>query len=76
MFGHVAVAAGSSMRPRIPKNAPGTPVHGSGFAGPADGTHCASTRLDVAFPHVAEVQARVPQLESSPARIDLRVSHS
>ena len=39
-------------------------------------THYASTRLDVAFPHVAEVQARVPQLESSPARIDLRVSHS
>ena len=33
-------------------------------------------RLDVAFSHVAEVQARVPQLKSSPARIDLRVSHS
>ena len=29
---------GSSTRPRIPKNAPGTPVHGSGFAGPAHGT--------------------------------------
>ena len=33
-------------------------------------------RLDVAFSHVAEVQARVAQLESSSARIDQWVSHS
>jgi hypothetical protein len=33
----VAVASGSSMRPRIPKNAPGTPVHGSAFLKSAHG---------------------------------------
>ena len=34
----VAVASGSSMRPRIPKNAPGTPGHGAAFLKSAHGT--------------------------------------
>ncbi len=38
--GHVAVAAGSSTRPRIPNDALGTPVHGSAVSTPAHGTHC------------------------------------
>ena len=36
---------GSSTRPRIPKNAPGTPVHGSGFAGPGHGTRLGTNTL-------------------------------